>query len=90
MVNSMQDNEAFELQDWIELSNGCACCSVKNDFVQALEALMRKSGRYDYILIETTGNNSQPGQFRKWYERFHPEDLHKDKTFSVLLLMSQA
>ena len=51
----MQENEAFELQDWIQLSNGCACCSVKNDFVKALESLMSKAGMYDYILIETTG-----------------------------------
>ena len=51
----MQDNEAFQLQDWVQLSNGCACCSVKNDFVQALESLMNQKGTYDYILIETTG-----------------------------------
>lgn len=51
----VQGDQAFELQDWVELSNGCACCSVKNDFIKALEGLMAKSGRYDYVLIETTG-----------------------------------
>ncbi len=50
-----QENETFQLQDWVQLSNGCACCSVKNDFVKALESLMSKEGMYDYILIETTG-----------------------------------
>ena len=53
----MQENEAFQLQDWVQLSNGCACCSVKNDFVKALESLMSKEGMYDYILIETTGTD---------------------------------
>ena len=51
----LQDSEAFSLQDWVQLSNGCACCTVKNDFVKALEELMTRKGMYDYILIETTG-----------------------------------
>ena len=51
----MQDNAAFALQEVIELANGCLCCSVKDDFVQALEALMQQRSRFDYILIETTG-----------------------------------
>ena len=39
----------------MELANGCLCCSVKTEFVQALEALMQRRSRFDYILIETTG-----------------------------------
>ena len=41
--------------DWLELSNGCLCCTVKSDFVAALEGLMRQRDRFDYVLIETTG-----------------------------------
>lgn len=54
----VQDNgQGVEIKadEWIELANGCMCCSVKNDFVQALEALMSKREKFDYILIETTG-----------------------------------
>mmetsp|Transcript_16881 Transcript_16881/g.40239 ORF Transcript_16881/g.40239 Transcript_16881/m.40239 type:complete len:482 (-) Transcript_16881:583-2028(-) len=43
------------VEEWVELSNGCLCCSVKDNFVQALEALMGKRDKFDYILIETTG-----------------------------------
>ena len=50
-----QDSAAFALQEVIELANGCLCCSVKNDFVQALEAMMQRRSKFDYILIETTG-----------------------------------
>ena len=39
----------------MELANGCLCCSVKTEFVQALEALMQRRSGFDYILIETTG-----------------------------------
>ncbi|MEW5302896.1 MAG: hypothetical protein WDW38_003996 [Sanguina aurantia] len=42
--------------EWVELTNGCMCCSVKNDFVQALEGLLKGPGhKFDYILIETSG-----------------------------------
>lgn len=42
--------------DWLELANGCLCCSVKSDFVAALEGLMERGrGRFDYVLVETTG-----------------------------------
>ena len=40
----------------MELANGCLCCSVKSDFVAALEGLMLKRDKFDYILIETTGS----------------------------------
>ena len=56
----MQDNAAFALQEVIELANGCLCCSVKDDFVQALEALMQQRSRFDYILVETTGRPLLP------------------------------
>ena len=39
----------------MELTNGCLCCSVKDDFVNALESLMLQQTPFDYILVETTG-----------------------------------
>ena len=49
------------LEEWIELSNGCMCCSVKNSFVQALEGLMSRKDKFEYILIETTGVGGEGG-----------------------------
>lgn len=43
------------VDEWVELTNGCLCCSVKDDFVNALESLMIQQSVFDYILIETTG-----------------------------------
>lgn len=41
---------------FVELSNGCVCCSVKDTLVQTLETLVEKSReRFDHIVIETTG-----------------------------------
>lgn len=42
-------------EDWIELRNGCLCCSLKDPGVKAIENLMKRRGNFDYILIETTG-----------------------------------
>ncbi|KAI9732639.1 MAG: hypothetical protein M1834_003975 [Cirrosporium novae-zelandiae] len=44
-----------EVEEWLELANGCLCCSVKDSGVNAIESLMEKRGAFDYILLETTG-----------------------------------
>ena len=46
------------VEEWLELRNGCLCCSVKDNGVKAIETLMNKKGKFDYILLETTGKNS--------------------------------
>ena len=39
----------------VELANGCICCTVADDFVPTIEALMALTPRPDHILIETSG-----------------------------------
>lgn len=48
-----QGNE--QVEEWLELANGCICCSVKDQGVNAIESLMDRKGTFDYILLETTG-----------------------------------
>ncbi|WP_405170571.1 GTP-binding protein [Paenibacillus sp. FSL H8-0280] len=38
----------------VELSNGCICCTLRDDLMQEIEKLVNE-GKYDYILIESTG-----------------------------------
>jgi G3E family GTPase len=38
-----------------EMNNGCICCSVRGDLIEVLEKLLRQPGRFDAIVIETTG-----------------------------------
>jgi cobalamin biosynthesis protein CobW len=39
----------------VELANGCLCCTVADDFIPTVEALLALTPRPDHILIETSG-----------------------------------
>jgi cobalamin biosynthesis protein CobW len=39
----------------VELSNGCLCCTVAEDFVPTMEALIDRANPPEHILIETSG-----------------------------------
>ena len=47
------------VEEWVELNNGCVCCTVKGTLVQTIDNLLEKrasTGRkFDFILLETTG-----------------------------------
>ncbi|MEO0497237.1 MAG: GTP-binding protein [Pseudomonadota bacterium] len=38
-----------------EMNNGCVCCTVRGDLIRVVEGLMRRPGRFDAIVLETTG-----------------------------------
>ena len=38
-------------KEWLELRNGCLCCSIKDNGLRAIENLMKKKGRFAYILL---------------------------------------
>jgi len=43
------DEEVFEM------NNGCICCTVRGDLVRILDGLMRRKGKFDAVIVETTG-----------------------------------
>ncbi len=46
---------ACDEADIVELANGCLCCTVADDFVPAVDALLARTPPPDHILIETSG-----------------------------------
>lgn len=43
------DEEVFEM------NNGCICCTVRGDLIRIIEGLLKRRGKFDAILLETTG-----------------------------------
>ncbi|KAL5725820.1 hypothetical protein ACHQM5_008918 [Ranunculus cassubicifolius] len=55
MINEGDGDGGAIVEEWVELANGCVCCTVKHSLVQALEQLIQRKDRLDHILLETTG-----------------------------------
>lgn len=47
--------EACSEDDIIELTNGCICCTVADDFIPTMTKLLERENRPDHIVIETSG-----------------------------------
>jgi G3E family GTPase len=43
------DEEVFEM------NNGWICCAVRGDLIRIIEGLLKRRGKFDAILVETTG-----------------------------------
>ncbi|WP_413198574.1 CobW family GTP-binding protein [Nostoc piscinale] len=53
------DNELIIATDdnnnMVELSNGCICCTINNDLVDAVYKVLEREEKLDYLVVETTG-----------------------------------
>ena len=51
------DNELIVSTDenMVELNNGCICCTINEDLVNAVYKIMEREGKIDYLVVETTG-----------------------------------
>jgi len=47
--------ETCTADDIVELSNGCICCTVADDFIPTMEQLLARDPQPDHIVIETSG-----------------------------------
>jgi G3E family GTPase len=42
-------------EELFEMNNGCVCCTVRGDLIKTVHGLLAKPGRFDAIVVETTG-----------------------------------
>ncbi len=51
------DNELIVSTDgsMVELSNGCICCTINDDLVNAVNKILERQEEIDYLLVETSG-----------------------------------
>jgi G3E family GTPase len=50
IINTGDDDSGM-----IELSNGCICCTINNDLMEAVYRVLERPDRVDYLVVETTG-----------------------------------
>ncbi len=84
-LQSEQASEQVTYEEWLELRNGCLCCSVKDAGVRAIENLMKKKGKFDYILLETTGL-ADPGPIANmfWLDEELQADIYLDGIVTLI------
>jgi G3E family GTPase len=51
------DNElvVFTDENMVELNNGCICCTINNDLIDAVYKVLEREEKLDYLVVETTG-----------------------------------
>ncbi|KAH9854758.1 cobW-domain-containing protein [Lenzites betulinus] len=83
------DNPEQQSEEFLELANGCLCCSIKDSGAAAIEKLMQRKGAFDHILLETTGL-ADPGPIASMFwqnEEFSMglgRDIHLDGVVCVI------
>ena len=75
------DEEVFEM------NNGCICCTVRGDLIRIIEGLMRRKGRFDAILVETTGL-ADPAPVAQTF--FVDADVQKETTLDAIVTVADA
>lgn len=82
---TIQDQDE-SVQEWLDIGNGCLCCTVKDNGVTAIENLVEKSrDKIDYILLETTGI-ADPAPIAKmfWLDEGLASNIYIDGVVTVV------
>jgi G3E family GTPase len=75
------DEEVFEM------NNGCICCTVRGDLIRIIEGLMRRKGKFDAILVETTGL-ADPAPVAQTF--FVDADVARDARLDAIVTVADA
>jgi G3E family GTPase len=75
------DEEVFEM------NNGCICCTVRGDLVRIMEGLMKRRGKFDAIIVETTGL-ADPAPVAQTF--FVDEDVQKNARLDAVVTVADA
>ncbi|MHB0771745.1 CobW family GTP-binding protein [Bradyrhizobium sp. 5.13L] len=75
------DEEVFEM------NNGCICCTVRGDLVRIMDGLMKRKGKFDAIIVETTGL-ADPAPVAQTF--FVDEDVQKHARLDAVVTVADA
>ena len=74
-------------EDVFEMNNGCVCCTVRGDLIRVLSGLMKRKGKFDAIIVETTGL-ADPGPVAQTF--FVDEDVKAKTTLDSVTALVDA
>src|ERR1700692_4049657 len=69
------------------MNNGCVCCTVRGDLVRILVGLMKRKGKFDAIIVETTGL-ADPAPVAQTF--FVDEDVQKNARLDAVVTVADA
>ena len=69
------------------MNNGCVCCTVRGDLVRILDGLMKRKGKFDAIIVETTGL-ADPAPVAQTF--FVDEDVQKHARLDAVVTVADA
>ena len=75
------DEEVFEM------NNGCICCTVRGDLIRIINGLMKRRGRFDGIIVETTGL-ADPAPVAQTF--FADEDVKRATRLDAIVTVADA
>ncbi|WP_024575892.1 MULTISPECIES: GTP-binding protein [unclassified Afipia] len=75
------DEEVFEM------NNGCVCCTVRGDLVRIIDGLMKRKGKFDAIILETTGL-ADPAPVAQTF--FVDEDVREKTALDAVVTVADA
>jgi len=70
-----------------EMNNGCICCTVRGDLVRIMDGLMKRKGKFDAIIVETTGL-ADPAPVAQTF--FVDEDVQKNARLDAVVTVADA
>src|SRR5712691_11617235 len=74
-------------EEIFEMNNGCICCTVRGDLVRILGGLMKRKGKFDAIIVETT-DLADPAPVAQTF--FVDEDVQKSARLDAVVTVADA
>src|SRR3981081_977244 len=74
-------------EEIFEMNNVCICCTVRGDLIRILDGLMKRKGKFDGIIVETTGL-ADPAPVAQTF--FVDEDVQKNSRLDAVVTVADA
>ena len=74
-------------EELFEMNNGCICCTVRGDLIRTVHTLLQRPGRFDGIVVETTGL-ADPGPVAQTF--FMDEEIAEQYLLDSILTLVDA